>query len=125
MGGGNFRGLAGVLLVGALGLTGACTQRAPHRSDALARSRAVLERAAEIESELHAEEAAVDFYTELSERRRTTTEVACNVSQAHIKEIQRLSEAQTKKRREKMKARRVALASRTPDHKGPPRRALP
>ena len=110
MGGVIFNG-ARVALAGALVLalgTG-CARPPPHRSDALKRSRALLESASLLESELHAQNAELDLYSELTARREHATEVTCSVAQSHIREIQRLSEAQKRKRERSMRSRKVAL----------------
>ena len=112
MGGGRMVGaLAKVLFCGALGaallLGNGCARPPPHRSDALARSRALLDKVNSIEADLHAQSSEIVLYGELGARRQTATEVTCNVAASHVREISRLAEAQTKKRKEK--ARKLAL----------------
>ena len=107
------RGLL-VLGVGAALLGVGCAQPPPHRSDTLARSRALLDRAERLEADLHTQNAELDVFSELNERRQSATEVTCQVSRAHIKEIERLAEAQMEKRKlaRAKRARRVASLDR-------------
>jgi hypothetical protein len=102
-------GLLGVLALGAL-LGAGCARPAPHRSDALDRSRALLERADSLEAELHAQAAVTDLYGELGARRQETTQIACEVAESHLREIHRLHEQQMAKRKARPR-RRLALLS--------------
>ena len=106
----------GILVVAfGVGLLGVgCAQPPTHRSDALARSRALLDRAERLESDLHTQNAELDVFSELNQRRQSATEVACQVSQAHIKEIKRLAEAQREKRKKRSRSRRLAALARGP-----------
>ena len=117
MGGGKMVGtlarvVAKVLFCGALGAAlllgeGCARSSPPHRSDALARSRALLDKVSAIEADLHAQNSEIVLYGELGARRQEISEVTCSVAASHVREISRLAEAQTKKRREK--ARKLAL----------------
>ena len=104
-------GMARILFCAMLGLAlllgNGCTRPPPHTSDALARSRALLDRVDRLEADLHTQGSEIDLYGELGARRQTATEVTCQVAKSHIREISRLNEAQVKKRRER--AHRVAM----------------
>ncbi len=120
MGGGRSAVIIGAALAGMLG----CARPPPHRSDALARSRAVLDAADRLEAELHTEAEAIDLYADLGARRKSATEVTCQVADRHIKEIERLADAQKRTRREKARLRREhklallqAAANAKPDGK--------
>jgi hypothetical protein len=105
MGDGLTRLAMGAALGGAL--FAGCARPPPHRSDALQRSRAFLERAARLEAELQSQNGELDLFAELGARRQEATALTCEVAQAHLREITRLDEAQRKKRRER--ARKLAL----------------
>ncbi len=121
MGGGNLNGARVALLAAVvLGLGTGCARPPPfHRSDALARSRALLDRVSALEADLHSQSTEIGLFSELNERRQEATQVTCNVTQSHIKEIQRLAELQQQKRRARQ-ARRVALlGSSSPRRESP------
>jgi hypothetical protein len=96
-----------------MGLALACARPPPHHSDALARSRALLDAASALESDLHFGESEIGYFGELEARRKSATEVTCQVADVHIREIERLAEAQRLKRREKARRRKeLALLHR-------------
>src|SRR5207302_4339785 len=96
------------LAVALAALLGACARPPPHRSDALARSAALLARADKLEAELHAQVAELDLYGELGARRQSASELLCKMNGRHLGEIKRLAEAQREKRKAR-KNRHVAL----------------
>ena len=91
------------------------TEHAPtawQPSDALARSARMLRNMDRLEADLHAESATTGVYAELVDRHGSAQQVACQVSDEHVKEITRLDQAQQKKRQEKLqKQRSVALVA--------------
>ena len=104
-------GLAKILVCAALGVAllfgNGCARPPPHKSDALARSRALLDRVDRLEADLHSQGSEIFLYGELGARRQTATEITCQVAASHVREISRLDQAQQKKRKEK--ANRLAM----------------
>jgi hypothetical protein len=108
-------------MVGFVLLLGTGCGRPPpfQRSDVLERSQALLAKASVLEADLHAQAVETVVFSELNERRQQATEVTCNVTQTHVREIQRLADLQVKKRL----ARRLAMLGNTV--KNPARRESP
>jgi hypothetical protein len=99
-------------------LTGACagTIAEPRpESEAMARSRLMLERLDRLEADLHSEATATDTYAVLQERHGEASQIACKVTDDHVNEMHRLLSAQLEKRKQKVALRsqrnkkRVAL----------------
>lgn len=96
------------LVLAAMAVSGAgCSSPPPRQSDALARSRAFLDKLDRLEAELHAQSTDLVVHEELAIRRQSVSEVACQIAGSHAKDMARLSEKQKRKRQEK--ARRLAL----------------
>jgi hypothetical protein len=74
-------------------------------SEALARSRLMLERLDQLEADLHSEATAIDTYAVLQERHGEASQLACHVTDEHVNEMHRLLVAQLEKRREKEQER--------------------
>ncbi len=109
--GDKFRTLG--LLCGLAALAGCARPPAQHRgeTEALARSRMLLERLDQLEADLHAEAAATDVLAVLQQRHGQVAEVACRVTDEHVNEMHRMLVAQTEKRMEKaLKSRRRVAA---------------
>lgn len=107
------------MLVAALAAA-ACTGTPPPRpteSEALARSRMLLERIDRLEADLHSEATATDTYSVLQERHGEAAQMACKVTDEHVNEMHRLLVAQLEKRKEKAlkshRGHRVAALGRT------------
>src|ERR1700694_996346 len=76
------------------------------RSEAMERSARMLRQLDGLEADLHGETAAIETYGELLDRHSQATQVACQVSEAHVREITRLDLAQKQKREEKQRMRK-------------------
>ena len=100
--------VCGVLLVFA-----ACARaQAPRQSDALDRSARLLARLDQLEADLHQQDSELFLTTELEYRHGQAQQIACQVTNDHVREIHRLAVAQEEKRREKAhkKGRTIAQA---------------
>jgi len=99
-----------------LGLSSACSVAPPvHRtSEAMERSRRLLDALDRVEADLHQGNAELATYGELVERHQQATQLTCQVSSTHVDEIHRLEVAQEKKRAEKRKHRSMAQAGKSP-----------
>jgi hypothetical protein len=105
-----------VIGVGAILLLAACAKGPPppRTSEALDRSARMLARLDQLEADLHDENAKLVVYSELEQRHARTSQIACEVSDEHIREIRRLALAQEKKQERKRRAvAHVRLPRRT------------
>ena len=104
-----------VLGVGAALLLAACANQAPAPpSEAIERSARVLARLDQLEAELHEENAKLSLYGELEQRHSRTSQIACQVSDEHIREIQRLASVQEQRQLAKTGKRRAVAQVRFP-----------
>ncbi len=105
-----------VLGVAAVLLLAACANEpaAPRESEALERSARMLARLDQLEADLHDENAKLAVYGELEQRHTRTSQIACQVSDEHIREIRRLAFAQEQKKLEKARKRRAVAQARFP-----------
>lgn len=105
------RAALGIAAGTALLVSAGCTRPPQYRpSEAMQRSRALLDKADAISAELHAQNAELWLYDELGVRRQAVSEVACQVAKTHVREIERLAEAQKQKRMMRHKnGRKVAM----------------
>jgi hypothetical protein len=113
------RVVLGIAAGAALLLGAGCTRTPQYRpSEAMQRSRALLDKADAISAELHAQNAELWLYDELGVRRQVVSEVACQVANTHVREIERLAEAQKQKRMLRHKnGRKVAMLRKDRAHK--------
>jgi hypothetical protein len=79
---------------------------AARQSEALERSARMLRQLDSLEADLHGETATIETYGELIDRHGQATQVACQVTEAHVREITRLDLAQRQKREEKQRMRK-------------------
>jgi len=100
--------VCGVLLV----LAACARAQAPRQSDALERSARLLARLDQLEADLHQQDAELFLTSELEYRHGQAQQIACQVTNDHVKEIHRLALIQEEKRREKAhkKGRTIAQA---------------
>ena len=98
----------GILLV----LAACARAQAPRQSDALERSARLLARLDQLEADLHQQDAEILLSSELEYRHGQAQQIACQVTNDHVKEIHRLALLQEEKRREKAhkKGRTIAQA---------------
>lgn len=78
---------------------------AARHSEAMEQSARMLRELDRLEADLHGETATIETYGELVERHSQATQLACQVSDAHVREIARLDLAQQQKREEKLRMR--------------------
>ena len=101
------------VICGVLVVLGACARpEAPRQSDALERSAKLLARLDQLEADLHQQDAEIFLTSELEWRHGQAQQIACQVTNDHVKEIHRLALLQEEKRREKAhkKGRTIAQA---------------
>jgi uncharacterized membrane protein YccC len=100
--------VCGVLLV----LAACARAPAPRHSDALDRSARLLARLDQLEADLHQQDSELFLTSELEYRHGQAQQIACEVTNDHVKEIHRLAMLQEEKRREKAhkKGRTIAQA---------------
>jgi len=101
------------IVCGVLLALAACARaQAPRQSDALERSARLLARLDQLEADLHQQEAELFLTSELEYRHGQAQQIACQVTNDHVKEIHRLAVIQEEKRREKAhkKGRTIAQA---------------
>jgi hypothetical protein len=79
---------------------------AARQSEAMERSARMLRQLDSLEADLHGETATIETYGELIDRHGQATQVACQVTEAHVREITRLDLAQRQKREEKQRMRK-------------------
>src|SRR5207248_11674133 len=87
----------GILLV----LAACARAQAPRQSDAMERSASLLARLDQLEADLHQQDADILLSSELEYRHGQAQQVACQVTNDHVKEIHRLAVLQEEKRRER------------------------
>jgi hypothetical protein len=98
---------------GILLLLAACARaQAPRQSDAMERSAKLLARLDQLEADLHQQDAEIFLTSELEYRHGQAQQIACQVTNDHVREIHRLATLQEEKRREKAhkKGRTIAQA---------------
>ncbi len=66
-----------------------------------------------LEADLHRQSAETSTFAVLVDRHSTAAQVACQVSDTHVREIERLDLAQRQKRQEKLNKKRRAVAENT------------
>src|SRR5213082_3858038 len=101
------------IVCGVLLALAACARpQAPRQSDALERSARLLARLDQLEADLHQQDAEILLTSELEYRHGQAQQIACQVTNDHVKEIHRLALLQEEKRREKAhkKGRTIAQA---------------
>jgi len=98
----------GILLV----LAACARAQAPRQNDALERSARLLARLDQLEADLHQQDAEILLSSELEYRHGQAQQIACQVTNDHVKEIHRLAVLQEEKRRERShkKGRTIAQA---------------
>jgi len=103
-----------VLGLGMMLLLAACARgpAAPRTSEALDRSARMLAKLDQLEADLHDEGSRLLLYTELEKRHGQTTQIACQVADSHVQEIERLALVQQKKQQEKARNRRAVAQAR-------------
>ena len=114
VGGGGMRGsLVALLVVLASGCSALSADRTPPRapSEAMERSARMLRQLDRLEADLHGQSAETRTFAVLVDRHSTATQVACQVSDSHVREIERLDLAQRQKRQEKLNKKHRAMAS--------------
>jgi hypothetical protein len=96
---------------GILLLLAACARaQAPRQSDALERSARLLARLDQLEVDLHQQDAELYLNGELEYRHGQAEQIACQVTNDHVREIHRLAALQEEKRREKAHKKGRAIA---------------
>jgi hypothetical protein len=98
---------------GILLLLAACARaQAPRQSDAMERSARLLARLEQLEADLHQQDSEIFLTSELEYRHGQAQQIACQVTNDHVREIHRLATLQEEKRREKAhkKGRTIAQA---------------
>ena len=105
--------LTGLLVVVASGCSALSADRTPPRapSEAMERSARMLRQLDRLEADLHRQSADTTTFAVLVDRHSTATQVACQVTDSHVREIERLDLAQRQKRQEKLNKRHRAMAS--------------
>ena len=100
--------VCGVLLV----LAACARAQAPRQSEAMERSARILAQLDRVEADLHQQNAEIFLTSELEYRHGQAQQIACQVTNDHVREIHRLAVAQEEKRREKAhkKGRTIAQA---------------
>lgn len=111
--------LTGLLVMLVSGCSALSADRTPPRapSEAMERSMRMLRQLDRLEADLHRQSAETATFAVLVDRHSTATQVACQVSDTHVREIERLDLAQRKKREEKLqqkKRRAVAVLTLKP-----------
>ena len=102
------------IIVGVLLVLAACARtQAPRQSDAMERSARLLERLDQLEADLHQQDAHLFLASELEWRHGQVAQVACRVSEDHLREIHRLASAQEEKQRERSHKRKAIAQART------------
>ena len=98
----------GILLV----LAACARAQAPRQNDALERRARLLARLDQLEADLHQQDAEILLSSELEYRHGQAQQIACQVTNDHVKEIHRLAVLQEEKRRERShkKGRTIAQA---------------
>lgn len=77
------------------------------------RSALMLRQLDSLEADLHTESSEITTYGSLVDRHGHAEQVACQVTDEHVREITRLDLAQKKKREEKLKKRRAVASAGT------------
>lgn len=98
-----------VLVSGCSALSADRTPRPP--SEAMERSARMLRQLDRLEADLHRQSADTNTFAVLVDRHSTATQVACQVTDSHVREIERLDLAQRQKRQEKLNKKRRAVAA--------------
>jgi hypothetical protein len=99
------------VICGILVVLAACARaEAPRQSDAMERSAKLLARLDQLEADLHQQNAEIFLTSELEWRHGQAQQMACQVTNDHVREIHRLASLQEEKRREKAKARKKGKA---------------
>src|SRR3954471_6791032 len=107
------------VICGVLVVFAACARAqapSPRQSDALERSAKLLARLDQLEADLHQQDAQIFLTSELEWRHGQASQIACQVTGDHVREIHRLAVMQKEKRREKAshkKPRAIAQARTT------------
>jgi hypothetical protein len=102
-----------VVICGVLVVLAACARvEAPstRQSEALERSARLLARLNQLEADLHQQDAEIFLTSELEWRHGQAQQIACQVTNDHVKEIHRLAVIQEEKRREKAHKKGRAIA---------------
>lgn len=90
----------------------------PRQSEALARSARMLQQLDKLEADLDAGDAETQVYAELVERHGHAEQIACKVTDDHVREIHRLALAQEQKieqkKLERRRHRKVAMGRAPP-----------
>src|SRR4051794_17636314 len=105
--------VCGVLLV----LAACARPQPPRQSDVMERSAKLLERLDQLEADLHQQDAEIFLTSELQYRHGQAQQIACQVTNDHVKEIHRLAVLQEEKRRDKAKGHKkgkVVAQARAP-----------
>ena len=113
--GGGMRGLVtGILVVVTSGCSALSADRTPPRapSEAMERSARMLRQLDRLEADLHHQSADTATFAVLVDRHSSATQVACQVTDTHVKEIERLDLAQRQKRQEKLNKKHRAVAAK-------------
>jgi hypothetical protein len=100
-----------VVVCGILWMIAACARaQAPRQSEAMERSARLLARLDQLEADLHDQDAQLFLTSELEYRHGQASQIACQVTTDHIREIHRLAVMQEEKRREKAHKKGRAIA---------------
>ena len=104
--------LVGLLVVFASGCSALSAGTTPPRapSEAMERSARMLRALDRLEADLHGQAADTQTFAVLVDHHGEATQVACQVSDSHVREIERLDLAQRQKRQEKLNKKRRAVA---------------
>ncbi len=100
-----------VVVVSGCGALSAETPRVP--SEALERSARMLRALDRLEADLHGQSAETHTFAVLVDRHGEATQLACQVTDTHVREIERLDLAQRQKRQEKLNKKHRAMAMNT------------
>jgi hypothetical protein len=106
------------VICGILVVLAACAREEPPRqSEAMERSAKLLARLDQLEADLHEQNAEIFLGSELSYRHGQAQEMACQVTNDHVREIHRLAVLQQEKLQERAKSRKkgkVVAQARAP-----------
>ena len=94
-------------------LMAACAgEPAPRTSTAIERSARILARLDQLEADLHEESTKLAVYDELDQRHRTTSQIACQVTDEQLRDVRRLAEVQERKQQQKTRNHRAVAVAR-------------
>lgn len=107
--------LVGLLVIFVSGCSALTADRTPPRgpSEAMERSARMLRALDRLEADLHGQSAETQTFAVLVDRHGEATQIACQVSDSHVREIERLDLAQRQKRQEKLNKKHRAMAMNT------------